>query len=45
MGEVEFGERFKGSPIRRTKREGLLRNIAVVKAAHDPTADPDASHG
>jgi len=28
--EEEFPRRFKGSPIRRAKRRGLLRNVAVA---------------
>lgn len=28
--DVEFSERFAGSPVRRAKRHGLLRNAAVV---------------
>jgi epoxyqueuosine reductase len=30
MTGEEFSRRFKGSPIKRTKHEGLLRNIGVV---------------
>jgi len=30
LSPVEFNQRFKGSPIKRTKRRGYLRNIAVA---------------
>jgi epoxyqueuosine reductase len=30
MTEEEFRERFRGSPIKRTKRRGLLRNVCVA---------------
>jgi epoxyqueuosine reductase len=30
MSDEEFGERFSGSPIRRAKRRGFLRNVAVA---------------
>jgi epoxyqueuosine reductase len=30
MGQDEFSHRFKGSPIKRAKRRGLLRNVAVA---------------
>ncbi|HEY7559637.1 MAG TPA: tRNA epoxyqueuosine(34) reductase QueG [Candidatus Binatia bacterium] len=30
LGEEEFRRRFRGSPIRRAKRRGLLRNVAVA---------------
>ena len=30
MTQEEFSRRFKGSPIKRTKRRGLLRNVAVA---------------
>lgn len=30
LTEEEFRRRFKGSPIRRAKRKGLLRNVAVA---------------
>ncbi len=30
MDQATFGVRFKGSPIKRTKRRGLLRNAAVA---------------
>jgi epoxyqueuosine reductase len=30
IGDDEFREIFKGSPIKRSKRRGLLRNAAVV---------------
>ncbi len=37
--EEEFRERFKHSPIKRTKRRGLLRNVCV---ALGNSGDPDA---
>jgi epoxyqueuosine reductase len=30
MDQAEFSRRFKGSPIKRAKRRGLLRNVAVA---------------
>jgi epoxyqueuosine reductase len=30
LGQAEFSARFKGSPVKRTKRRGYLRNVAVV---------------
>ena len=30
LGQAEFSTRFKGSPVKRTKRRGYLRNVAVV---------------
>ncbi|MFL5540400.1 MAG: HEAT repeat domain-containing protein [Longimicrobiaceae bacterium] len=30
MTQEEFSRRFKDSPIKRTKRRGLLRNVAVA---------------
>ena len=30
MTEEEFRERFRGSPIKRAKRRGLLRNVCVA---------------
>jgi epoxyqueuosine reductase len=30
MSQEEFSRRFKGSPIKRAKRRGLLRNVAVA---------------
>jgi epoxyqueuosine reductase len=30
MPQEEFSARFKGSPIKRAKRRGLLRNVAVA---------------
>ncbi len=35
MGEEEFRAKFKGSPVKRAKRRGLLRNAAVALAASD----------
>jgi epoxyqueuosine reductase len=30
MDRAEFSRRFKGLPVRRAKRRGLLRNVAVA---------------
>lgn len=30
LSQEEFSRRFKGSPVKRTKRRGLLRNVAVA---------------
>jgi epoxyqueuosine reductase len=30
MGQAEFSRRFRGSPVKRAKRRGLLRNVAVA---------------
>lgn len=30
LGQAEFSARFKGSPVKRTKRRGYLRNVAIV---------------
>lgn len=39
--EEEFRERFRHSPIKRTKRRGLLRNVCVALGnARDPQAVP-----
>jgi len=32
LPEVEFRERFRGSPLKRARREGLARNAAIVLA-------------
>jgi epoxyqueuosine reductase len=41
MTQEEFSVRFKGSPIKRAKRRGLLRNVAVALGnAGDRTAVP-----
>ena len=38
LSEEEFRTAFKGSPVKRAKRRGLLRNVAVALAASD---DPE----
>lgn len=43
MTEEEFAARFTRSPLRRPKREGLLRSIAFVRGEKD--ADPDLPAG
>ncbi|HEY0739485.1 MAG TPA: tRNA epoxyqueuosine(34) reductase QueG [Herpetosiphonaceae bacterium] len=41
MTDEEFRTRFKGSPIKRTKRRGLLRNVAIALGNWgDPQAIP-----
>jgi epoxyqueuosine reductase len=41
LTEGQFRERFRGSPIRRTKRRGLLRNVCVALGnSGDPQAVP-----
>ena len=41
MDEDEFRKRFKGSPIKRIKRRGLLRNVAVALGnSNNPKAVP-----
>ena len=44
ISEDEFRQRFAGSPIRRTKRRGLRRNVAVALGnLKDPSAVPALS--
>jgi epoxyqueuosine reductase len=38
LTQEEFSAKFKGSPVKRAKRRGLLRNVAVALSASD---DPD----
>jgi epoxyqueuosine reductase len=38
LTQEEFSAKFKGSPVKRAKRRGLLRNVAVALSAPD---DPD----
>ncbi len=41
LSDEEFRVRFKGSPVKRTKRRGLLRNVAVALGnSGDPRAIP-----
>lgn len=41
MDQAEFSRRFKGSPVKRAKRRGLLRNVAVALGnAGSPEAVP-----
>ncbi len=45
LTEEQFRERFRRSPIRRTKRRGLLRNVCVALGnSGDPQAIPALSH-
>jgi len=49
MSVAEFQERFRGSAVKRTRHEGLLRNIRAALEAErpggsDPSGPPDASH-
>ena len=44
LGEEEFRERFRRSPVKRAKRRGLLRNVAVAlgnagEASHRPVLE------
>ncbi len=44
MDQQEFSKKFKGSPIKRTKRRGLLRNAAVALGnTKDPRGIPALS--
>jgi epoxyqueuosine reductase len=44
MDDEQFRARFRGSPIKRTKRRGLLRNVAVALGNWgDPKAVPALS--
>ncbi len=41
LSQAEFSARFKGSPVKRAKRRGYLRNVAVVLGnLKDPAALP-----
>ena len=41
LDEAQFAQRFAGTPIRRTKRRGLLRNVCVALGnVGDKTALP-----
>ena len=41
ISDAEFRRRFRGSPVKRTKRRGLRRNVAVALGnARDPAAVP-----
>ena len=50
MDDEAFRKRFKGSPVKRTKRRGLLRNVAVALgnsgnlSAVDPLVDALCDH-
>ena len=44
LSEEEFRARFRGSPVKRSKRRGLLRNVAVALGnLQDPRAIPALS--
>lgn len=46
LTQEEFSKRFKKSPIKRTKRRGLLRNVAIALGNWgDPLAIPALAHG
>ena len=46
LDDEGFRERFRGSPVKRTKRRGLLRNAAVALGnARDPRAVPALTVG
>lgn len=39
--EREFADRFRASPVRRARREGLVRNVVIALGnSHDPEAIP-----
>ena len=38
LDDEAFRSKFKGSPVKRTKRRGLLRNVAIALASSD---DPE----
>lgn len=42
VGEEEFSERFRGSPLQRPRRAGLARNAALALAHHPSEAGRDA---
>jgi epoxyqueuosine reductase len=49
MSAAQFAELFRGSPMKRAKHEGLVRNVRTVLAEEgrkpaDPSAPPAASH-
>ena len=39
MDQAEFSRRFKGSPVKRTKRPGLLRNVAAAPRSVTPRVE------
>jgi epoxyqueuosine reductase len=43
MDQEEFSARFKGSPVKRAKREGLIRNVEIALAESDPNQPHGAS--
>jgi epoxyqueuosine reductase len=46
MDEEEFRRRFRASPVKRAKRRGLLRNVAVALGnSHDERAVPALAKG
>ena len=44
MDQAEFSARFRRSPVKRAKREGLLRNIEIVLGPSDPAGPLPSSH-
>jgi epoxyqueuosine reductase len=38
MSDADFRERFRGSPLKRARREGLARNASIVLANRRRTA-------
>jgi epoxyqueuosine reductase len=36
MDQTEFSTRFRRSPVKRAKRDGLIRNIEIVLGGADP---------
>ncbi len=44
MDQADFSARFRGSPVKRAKHEGLLRNIDIVLGTADPGPSSPSSH-
>ena len=44
MDQTQFSARFRKSPVKRAKWEGLLRNIRIVLGIADPPSSSDSSH-
>ncbi|HXX65307.1 MAG TPA: tRNA epoxyqueuosine(34) reductase QueG, partial [Bacteroidota bacterium] len=44
MDRAQFSERFRKSPVKRAKWEGLLRNIRIVLGIADPARSSESSH-
>jgi epoxyqueuosine reductase len=44
MDQAEFSARFRRSPVKRAKRDGLVRNIEIVLGTPDPGGGLPSSH-